>query len=72
MAGAGLGIALVPLLAVDAEDPSVRVIPTSLTPRRVAIIRHRDRYRSPASDAFVEVARQVCAELWAEQGSGRR
>jgi hypothetical protein len=24
---------------------------------------HRDRYRSPAARAFVEIARQVCATL---------
>ena len=69
MAGAGLGIALVPLLAVDTEDRSVRVIPTGLPPRRVAVIRHRDRYRSPASDAFVEMAREVCAGLWTRPAS---
>jgi DNA-binding transcriptional LysR family regulator len=67
MAGAGLGIALVPLLAVDTEDATVRVIPTNLTPRKIAVIRHRDRYRSPASDAFVEMARAVCADLWADR-----
>jgi DNA-binding transcriptional LysR family regulator len=69
MAGAGLGIALVPLLAVDTEDDAVRVIPTALPPRRVALIRHRDRYRSPASEAFAQIAREVCAELAATLGT---
>ena len=66
MAGAGLGTALVPLLAVDTADPSVVVIPTDLPPRRVAMIWHRDRYRSPASLAFVEIAREVAATLQAD------
>ena len=56
MAGAGLGTALVPLLAVDTSDPAICVIPTGLDPRRIAILWHRDRYRSPASEAFVEIA----------------
>lgn len=60
MAGAGLGTALVPFMAVDPADPAIAVIPTDLPPRRVALIWHRDRYRSPASRAFVEIAREVC------------
>ena len=68
MAAAGLGVALVPLLAVDTADPSVRVIPTELEPRRIALVWHRDRYRSAASRAFVEIAREVCARLALELG----
>ena len=59
MVGAGLGVALVPLLAVDATSPAVVVIPTDLPPRRIALMWHRDRYRSPAARAFVELARRV-------------
>ena len=62
MAGAGLGSALVPLLAVDTSDPTDRVMPTALEPRRIALMWHRDRYRSPASRAFVEIAQDVCAD----------
>lgn len=63
MASAGLGCALVPLLAVDAADASIRVVPTDLEPRRIALMWHRDRYRSPAAEAFVRIAQAVCAEL---------
>jgi DNA-binding transcriptional LysR family regulator len=63
MAGAGLGTALVPSLAVDLTDPAVRVILTDLPPRRIALIWHAERYRSPAARAFVEIAREVCAGL---------
>jgi DNA-binding transcriptional LysR family regulator len=63
MAGAGLGSALVPRLAVDPTDPTVAIIPTDLEPRRIALMWHRDRYRSPAALAFVQIAQAVCAGL---------
>jgi DNA-binding transcriptional LysR family regulator len=66
MAAAGLGTALVPLLAVDRSDPSIAIIPTNLEPRRIALMWHRDRYRSPAARAFVDIAMDVCAGLEAE------
>jgi len=75
MAGAGLGVALVPLLAVDTTDPGIRVVPTDLPPRRVALIWHRDRYRSPAARAFADIAIDVCAglarelEAWSTAGA---
>jgi len=58
----------VPLLTVELGDPAVRVLPTELEPRRVALVWHRDRYRSPATNAFIEIARQVCADLAADLG----
>ena len=66
MVGAGLGTAMVPLLAVDATDPAITIIPTDLPARRIALIWHRDRYRSPAALAFVEIAEAVCADLQRE------
>lgn len=63
MVRAGLGTALVTRLAVDADDPEVRVIETELEPRRIALIWHRDRYRSAASKAFVAIAMDVCRDL---------
>jgi hypothetical protein len=66
MAGAGLGSALVPLLAVDTTDRSIRILPTDLEPRRIALMWHRDRYRSPAAQEFVEIAQAVCTELAAD------
>ena len=66
MASAGLGTAVVPLLAVDRSDPTVAIIPTDLAPRRIALMWHRDRYRSPASRAFVEIALDACAGLASE------
>jgi len=69
MAGAGLGVALVPLLAVDPTDPRVAIVPTDLPPRRVALIWHRDRYRSPAAQAFIDIAVEVCGGLAEGLGS---
>ncbi len=66
MVGAGLGVALVPLLAVDLSDPSITVIPTDLPPRQMALMWHRDRYRTPAARTFVEIARAVGAEMQPE------
>ena len=66
MAGAGLGTALVPLLAADPSDPAVVLIPTDLPRRRVALVWHRDRYRSPAAAAFIEIAMEVGRTLAAE------
>ena len=70
MAAAGLGVALVPLLAVDTSGPGVSVVPTDLEPRKIALAWHRDRYRTPAMLAFVAIAREVCATLADELGMG--
>ena len=60
---------MVPLLAVDTADPAIRIIPTDLPARRIALIWHRERYRSPAALAFVEIACQVAAEIQADLAS---
>jgi molybdate transport repressor ModE-like protein len=64
MVGAGVGIALVPRLTVDPNDPSTVAIELGdLVPsRRISLVWHRDRYRSPAARAFSDVARDVCSE----------
>jgi len=60
---AGIGVALVPRLTVDETDPKCAVILTDVPPRVLTLAWHRDRYRSTAQVAFVELARQVCLEL---------
>jgi DNA-binding transcriptional LysR family regulator len=71
MVSAGLGVAVVPRLAVDFNDRSCHVIPLDgvVPPRRIGLVWHEDRYRSPAARAFVELAQDVCAEF---QGETRR
>lgn len=71
MAAAGIGTAIVPLLAADPTDPSVALIHTDLPPRRIALIWHRDRYRTPASQAFADIALEVCAGIARELAAGR-
>jgi DNA-binding transcriptional LysR family regulator len=66
MVGAGIGHALVPELAaepgLDADVEFVRLEGEYMT-RRVAIFWHRDRYRSRAAETFVEIAREVGAQI---------
>jgi len=61
LVGAGVGVALVPRLTVDANDAAVAVIDLGpkIAPRPIGIARHADRYHSPAAAAFVETAREV-------------
>ncbi|HZV51265.1 MAG TPA: LysR family transcriptional regulator [Candidatus Dormibacteraeota bacterium] len=65
MVAAGRGVAVVPLLTVERDDPGVKVLRPSLpiAPRIVVLAWHRDRHQSPAARAFVETASRVCAEL---------
>jgi hypothetical protein len=37
----------------------------------VALIRHRDRYRTPAAQAFAQIALEVCCALADELGAMR-
>jgi DNA-binding transcriptional LysR family regulator len=68
LAGAGVGIALMPRLAIDMSDPSTRFLSlgSAIPPRILGLAWHRDRYRSPAARAFVETARAICIDLEAE------
>ena len=63
MAAAGVGAAIVPLLAVDQADPAIIVLPTDLPPRVVTLAWHRDRHHSQALREFVELAIKVCDDL---------
>lgn len=64
LVGAGIGFALVPLLAVDEGDPDVAVLDVQgVPPREIALAWHADRTLSPAATAFVEVVAEVAAEL---------
>ena len=55
LVGAGVGLALVPLLAVAQHDERVRVLglEPEIPPRRISLAWHRDRHRAPAARAFV-------------------
>lgn len=65
LVAAGFGVALWPLLAVMPGDDRVkalRLVP-KMPRRRIAVVWHRDRHRSPAARAFVEIARDVSADV---------
>ena len=65
LVASGFGVALTPLLASAPGDDRVRAIPRvpKVPPRRVAVVWHLDRHRSPAARAFVEIARDVSARV---------
>jgi DNA-binding transcriptional LysR family regulator len=65
MVAAGGGFALIPKLAVDPNDERVVELPLGpkVPPRVIALAWHRDRYRLPAAEAFVELAQELCVEL---------
>jgi DNA-binding transcriptional LysR family regulator len=65
LVAAGAGIALLPRLAVDTNDERVVALELGpkVPPREIAIAWHRDRYRLPPAEAFVELAQELCAEL---------
>jgi molybdate transport repressor ModE-like protein len=65
LVAAHFGVALMPLLAVQPGDE--RVVAIRLEPpmprRRLAVVWHRDRHRSPAARAFVEIAREISVQV---------
>src|SRR5262245_484958 len=65
MVAAGLGIAIVPLLTVDDTDPSIRVVDLGdrVPPRLIGLAWHRDRRRTKAAEAFVELAQKATATV---------
>ena len=68
LVAAGVGAALLPRLAVEpGDDGVVRIdLDGRVPPRLIALAWHRDRYRTPAAQAFVDTALEVCAELQPE------
>jgi DNA-binding transcriptional LysR family regulator len=64
LAATGVGVALVPRLAVDENDETVKVVELGpkIAPRIVGIVRHRDRYHSAAAKAFAATALEVGRE----------
>lgn len=65
LVAAGVGIAIVPRLAVNANDERVIALELGpgVTPRVIALAWHRDRHRTVAAQALAELASELCAEL---------
>ena len=72
LVAAGVASAILPGLAVNPDDPRISIARMGhlLPPRRIGLAWHRDRYHSSAFDAFVALAREVCAELDAATARG--
>ena len=64
LVGAGLGVAVLPRLAADLDDPTTVAIDLrGLLPSRTLVCYwHRDRRHGPALAAFLATVRTVCAE----------
>jgi DNA-binding transcriptional LysR family regulator len=60
----GLGAAIEPRLVVDPRDTDVKMLPfgSRIPPRTLVLAWHRDRYRSQAAQAFVELAQELATE----------
>jgi DNA-binding transcriptional LysR family regulator len=58
-----LGAAIEPSLVVDPRDRDVKKLPfgSRIPPRALVLAWHRDRYRSHAAEAFVELAQEIAA-----------
>src|SRR4051812_24031453 len=59
----GLGYAVVPQLVVNPRNPAYVALPfgNRIPPRHLAIVWHRDRYRSAAANAFIELSSDSAA-----------
>ena len=62
---AGLGVAVAPRLVLRPDREGIVALPfgSRRPPRVLALAWHKDRYRSPAAERFVELARELTAEL---------
>ena len=72
MVRSGIAPAIMPALAVDRDDPEVRILPVDgVAPRTILIALPVGTHRVPALERFVATARQVSRER-VGQGSARR
>lgn len=64
MVGAGMGIAIMPLLTVDPGDTSVaiRQLDPPLEPRMISVVWDKDRTPSAATERFIEIMASVCEQ----------
>ena len=57
----GLGVAVVPQLVVNPRNPAYVALPfgNRIPPRQLAIVWHRDRFRSAAAESFAQLAKEL-------------
>ena len=61
MVRSGMGRAVMPLLAIDPDDPGIAVLPLEppIQPRTIQLTRRAGRSLPPVADRFAEIAREV-------------
>ena len=71
LVAAGVGIAIVPRLTVDETDTAIRVVDLAdrVPPRLIGLAWHRDRRRTRAAEAFVQLARETTAAFDAAEAA---
>jgi DNA-binding transcriptional LysR family regulator len=64
MVRAGMGPAVMPLLTLDLNDPTVRVLPLDppVPPREILIAYSKQRTHPPVADRFIEIAVATCSD----------
>jgi molybdate transport repressor ModE-like protein len=67
LVAAGVGVGVMPLLAVDEADPAIEVVHLGdrVPPRLIGIAWHRDRRQTRAARAFIELAKSQTADFGA-------
>src|SRR3954469_9524135 len=70
----GLGVAVVPQLVVNPRNPAYVSLPfgNRIPARRLAVVTHRDRYKSAAAEAFIAIAKEVSEPSTASAASTSR
>jgi DNA-binding transcriptional LysR family regulator len=65
MVRAGMGAAVMPLLAVDTADPGivVRFLDPPVPPRTISLAMLKGRTRAPAANRFIELAKESCRAI---------
>lgn len=65
LAAAGLGAAIMPTLAIDRARTDIvcRDLSQVIPNRRIALVRHRDRFKTPAAQAFVDLAQALAPTI---------
>ena len=64
LAAKGVGAAIMPVLAIDRSRNDIVLLNLDEIPRRrIGLVRHTDRYQTPAATAFIQMAHETAADL---------
>jgi DNA-binding transcriptional LysR family regulator len=65
LAAYGVGAAIMPALAIDRSRDDIVLIDLAdeIPRRRIGLVRHTDRYQTPAATAFIQMAHETAADL---------